>query len=406
MWDAHWTLILLHYALFFGALICMLPATLLLVEVISAKRKCQPEEPVTSTAVRSVVIIPAHNEELELPKTLTMMTATQPTTSRILVVADHCTDETVSVAKSFGVDVIERQPPSKPGKSQALADGVRYLEHEPPDVVVMVDADCHFVDDGLQRLIISVHENQRAEQAIYRMEPPAPPSLHARLSAFAFQLKNEIRAKGLAAMNAPCHLTGSGMAFPWQQVCKLPLRSESLVEDLELGILLAERGTPAHLRANATILSRLPQNDEASLHQRRRWEHGYLRSMLPGIWRLFKAALHHRDKKLILLALDLCVPPLTFLSLLIAAGWVFSLLGVFLNFSSWPIFFLWSHTASLLFAAIIMATTRYPGTIIQFSELRTVPRYLMWKTPILFDFFYRPERNWQRTERTNHTSHP
>ena len=401
MWDAHWMANVLYQVLLLGALVCTVPVAFILIEIMNAKRVTSPPEHVPNPDIRSVLIIPAHNEELELRNTLSVLTRCQPPTTRILVVADHCTDDTVRIAKSFHVDLIERKLPSKPGKSHALSEGVCSLANDPPDVVVMMDADCQFVADGLTKLIVSTHTNQRPEQAIYRMAPPRPPTFHSQLSAFAFQLKNEIRAKGLAAMNAPCHLTGSGMAFPWQHIRTLSLQSESLVEDLELGILLTARGTPAHLNPGSTVLSKLPQSAAAALKQRRRWEHGYLRTMVPGLFRLVQSAIQQRDPKLMLLALDLCIPPLSFLSLTLGAGWSFALLSALFSVTSWALFSLWSLIISLFIAAILLATWRYPGAIIRPKELTQAPRYLLWKIPVMLSFFYRPERNWQRTERTN-----
>lgn len=400
MSDEQWANMVLGQVLLAGSVLCTFPAFFVLVETLFARKHHKREKDGLASPIDVAVVIPAHNEEIELGTTLQALRHECTPTTRILVVADHCSDHTARIARTSVVDVIERNAPSKRGKSYALADGVRALRDEPPDVVVFVDADCRFAPGGLQRLVDSVHRNQQPEQSVYLMESPGTSSFHGKLSAFAFQFKNEIRAKGLAAMHAPCQLTGSGMAFPWKQICNLPLESQSLVEDLELGILLATRGTPAFLCSDAKILSQLPHSRDAALRQRRRWEHGYMRSAIPGAVRLLWAAARHRDPKIVLLALDLCIPPLSFLSIAICLGWLLSLVAALMQLAPWTPWMQWNLAALLLCAAITIAVATTTDSPIRVIDLLKVPRYLTWKLPIALTLFYRPERKWQRTDRT------
>ena len=54
-----------------------------------------------------IAIVPAHNEADNLPITLPALMRQTRTPDRIIVVADNCTDDTVSVARSLGAEVIE-----------------------------------------------------------------------------------------------------------------------------------------------------------------------------------------------------------------------------------------------------------------------------------------------------------
>lgn len=53
------------------------------------------------------VLIPAHNEESQLAATLQSLVAQDTPATRVLVVADNCTDSTVAVAQSNGADTFE-----------------------------------------------------------------------------------------------------------------------------------------------------------------------------------------------------------------------------------------------------------------------------------------------------------
>ena len=72
---------------------------------------------------------------------------------RLLVVADNCTDHTAAVARAAGAEVLERRDAERRGKGYALAAGVDTLRAGPPDVVVIVDADCRPAAGAIDRLV-------------------------------------------------------------------------------------------------------------------------------------------------------------------------------------------------------------------------------------------------------------
>ena len=86
------------------------------------------------------VIIPAHDEEIALPHLLASLAA-QPSIGTIIVVADHCSDRTASVARAAGATVIERDSGAR-GKPAALRDALAWYAHQPDhaDGVAFVDA--------------------------------------------------------------------------------------------------------------------------------------------------------------------------------------------------------------------------------------------------------------------------
>ena len=65
-----------------------------------------------------------------------------------------------------------------------------------------------------------------------------------RVAEFAFRVKNWVRPLGLRALNLPCQLMGTGMAFPWAVIRSANLASGLAVEDLKLGLDLARAGHP------------------------------------------------------------------------------------------------------------------------------------------------------------------
>lgn len=93
--------------------------------------------PVTVT-----VLIPAHNEEVSLAQTVASLLSQSHRPERVVVVADNCTDSTVSVARRVGAEVFESVGNTKK-KAGALNQALQeMLPHQGDNEVVMVmDAD-------------------------------------------------------------------------------------------------------------------------------------------------------------------------------------------------------------------------------------------------------------------------
>jgi glycosyltransferase involved in cell wall biosynthesis len=57
---------------------------------------------------------------------------------RLLVVADNCSDDTAAIATAEGAETIERSDLAHRGKGYALDFGIRHLELDAPDVVIVI----------------------------------------------------------------------------------------------------------------------------------------------------------------------------------------------------------------------------------------------------------------------------
>ena len=135
---------------------------------------------------------------------------------RLLVVADNCTDDTAAVAKVAGAEVTERHDLARIGKGYALDWGLQHLSVDPPEIVIVIDADCRLATNTLDQLAMACATTRRPVQALYLMTAPDEPSINYRVAMFAFRVKNWVRPLGLRALNLPCQLMGTGMAFPWE----------------------------------------------------------------------------------------------------------------------------------------------------------------------------------------------
>ena len=344
------------------------------------------------------ILVPAHNEETGLAATLIPLIPQLRACDRLVVVADNCTDTTAEIAQSCGAIVLERQDLTQRGKGYALDYGLNFLADDPPDVVIIVDADCRVEAGAIATLAAAAQATQRPTQATYLMTKPPQPSAKDSVSVFAFTVKNLVRPLGLLQLGLPCLLTGTGMAFPWTAIRSVNLATGHLVEDMKLGIDLTIAGYPPLYCPEARVFGMLPQQQDATRSQRTRWEHGHLQAISAYAPILLKAAIQRHQLEAMALVLELCVPPLSLFLLswfalsAIAIGWAI-LTGL------WTAAILAIVTGICLAGTVLGAWVKFGSKDLPLGELLAIPLYVLWKIPLYFKFLIRPQQSWVRTER-------
>ena len=346
----------------------------------------------------AVVLIPAHDEASVIQATLMNLKHEIDEADQIIVVADNCTDETAEIAHSMGAKVLERVEPERKGKGYALDFGLKAIAMNPPNIVIVVDADCLVQADSIRWLKHQTLNTGNPSQAVYLMTQPPEPGIKAQISAFAFKVKNWIRPLGLARLNLPCPLTGTGMAFPWNAIKSLDIANGEIVEDMKMGLDLAMAGTPPMLCAQARVLGQLPSQSSASISQRTRWEHGHLQMLKRYVPQLLGQAFIQRRWVLALMALDLAIPPLSLLVIL----WT-GIAAIAISFSlltaTWLPTILTATSGSILLLAVLMAWLGFGRQDLSIQTLFLFPFYLLWKIPLYLGFLIKPQEQWVRTKR-------
>lgn len=381
------------------ALLLAIPVAVLFTECIAALLPSRASaKAAPASHLKTAVLMPAHNEAIGIRQVLEALLPQLSPDDRLVVIADNCTDETATIARSTGATVIERQDKTQRGKGYALDYGVSFLAADPPDVVVLVDADCLVQPGTLQRIAHQAAIINRPAQALYLMEQPAKPKPKDAVSALAFLVKNLVRPRGLAQLGLPCLLTGTGMAFPWSIIRNAALASGNIVEDMQLGIDLSIAKHPPLFCNHTRVTGLLPQQEQAATSQRTRWEHGHLQTILTQVPKLLKASLSQRRFDLLAMALDLSIPPLSLLILSWIAVTGIAVIAGCLGLSWWPGLVL-AIEGLLMFTAILVAWARFGRAELPVRTLLAVPLYILWKIPLYAAFLLRPQREWVRTER-------
>lgn len=100
------------------------------------------------------IIIPARNEEQNLPRLLSSIVQSEASATEVLVVDDASTDNTASIARSFGARVLASAslPEGWTGKTWACHQGALAAA---TDLLFFLDADTYLLPEGLERILSS-----------------------------------------------------------------------------------------------------------------------------------------------------------------------------------------------------------------------------------------------------------
>lgn len=380
------------------AVLFLAPVTILLVQVLMALSACQPGHLSRGRRTTVGILIPAHNEAAVIADTLASILPQRVEGDRLLVVADNCSDETAVIARSLGAQVVERTDLERRGKGYALDFGVRLMQDDPPEVVIVIDADCQVEPGTIDRLARTCAETSRPVQALYLMRSPEGAGLMTRIAEFAWVVRNRVRPLGNHRLGLPCQLMGTGMAIPWSVIGNAKLASGHIVEDMKFGIDLALAGYPPVFCPDAKVTSYFPGNKTAGGTQRMRWEHGHLSVILHEFPRLLASAFRERNVGLLGLAVDLMVPPLSLLALILVILFLLNLILFLVEGITWPLN-LSLVTFGLFAIAIVIAWHGWGRRVISFLTLLMIPFYILPKIPLYLRFLTKRQSTWVKTGR-------
>jgi cellulose synthase/poly-beta-1,6-N-acetylglucosamine synthase-like glycosyltransferase len=387
------------FAMLVLAFAMAIPVSFLAIQIGAAFLSARPSALASLSPCPSLaVVMPAHNEEAIISRTVASIMHQLPPTGRLLVVADNCTDSTAQIALRAGAEVAIRQDMTRIGKGYALDHGVRVLSPDPPQVVIFIDADCEVDHGSLETLAKRCSSTGRPAQARYAMlaRPSASPA--DKVSQLAWTIKTFVRPLGSARLGWPCQLMGSGMALPFEIINQLDLATGHLAEDQKLGAELAISGKLPFFCPDAQIFSQLPQNEAGKNQQRIRWEHGHLSIIGEFFLPLIGRALSKRSLQLLAFALDLCIPPLSLLALSLALTESITLSWFIATGSVSPLV-VSSAVLTCFVVSIAAAWWRFGQDLISPRELMAAPAYCLFKIPSFIRFFINRQIEWVRTAR-------
>src|SRR5687767_9681696 len=117
------------------------------------------------------VVIPALNEAESLPHVLGDL----PGGVRVVVVDNGSTDGTAAIARANGAEVVHAP---RRGYGTAVQAGINHLRGNPPDVLVILDADGADPADRLMELVAPITEGRADLVASDRSHTAEPGALN------------------------------------------------------------------------------------------------------------------------------------------------------------------------------------------------------------------------------------
>lgn len=391
LWAASWGLALLLVLLF----------TIYCIEIIAGiwRSHANPSETQAAEALagRTVILIPAHNEEAMIATTLAELHARISDPVSILVIADNCSDKTADLARAGGAVVLERQDEDLRGKAYALAHGRDWLKADPPDCVVVMDADCMLTPGSAELLASHALEHGVPVQATNLVEASSAAPPMVQISNFAMLVKNLVRQRGMTRLGGAALLTGTGMAFPWPLFATAPLANAELAEDLALGVTLTRQGHVPRFVERARVSSDAAARED-TLVQRTRWEHGFVSTARRYALPLILAGIGRFSASRLFLGLHLMVPPL---ALLFALGFGVFAINALAGLATGDFLPALAILAAIAVAAIltILVWFLHGRDVLTGGALLRVPFYILWKIPVYLKLLTGRETRWIRTRR-------
>lgn len=285
--------------------------------------------PATSPHHRFAVCIPAHNEEVLLPRLLQSLSCIEYPRELydIHVVADNCTDRTAEVAANEGATVHERCNLELLGKGYALewllariqGWGLQY------DAVVIVDADSTVSGNLLDVMNRHLARGDDVIQSYYGVKN-GQESWSSALDAARLAVFNDLRPRGRDALRLSAGLRGNGMCFRSNILERVGWKAFTLAEDVEMHLALVGGGTRVTYAGDAAVLGEMPTSLRQAQSQNVRWERGRLQMLRAFGPRLVMQGIRRRDPVQLDAVAEQLVPPL---SVLTAYTGLFFLLTVF-----------------------------------------------------------------------------
>jgi len=349
---------------------------------------------------RIVVMVPAHNEELYLPRLLgTLIRQEYPSDRfRIVVIADNCTDGTAAGARSMGVEVFERADPDKRGKGYAIGWVLERLDLNAAEALVIVDGDSMVGPDFLRQLNMQLERGDEVIQCYNGVANPGH-SWFTRLMDVSRTIANEILHPGKRKLGLSSHLMGNGMCFSTRIIRDFGWNAFTVGEDWEYYARLVLTGTPVGYSREARVYHQESVNLRQASSQRLRWSGGRFQVLRQYGPSLFLEGLRRRD----LMCLDASLP-LLFPNP--SLGMNLTLLGLGLSLIPW--FF----TGSVALAAVFLALAVVQLILFMIGVMHTkdkvanalslflAPAFLVWKLGIdLLSLGGLGTKRWKPTER-------
>ena len=357
--------------------------------------------PFTPSRLRFInVLIPAHNEELYLPRLLASLeTQDYPKNlHRVTVIADNCADGTAAAARRFDVDVLERTDTERSGKGHAIGWTLERLDLDRIDAIVIVDADSPVGDGFLEQLNLQLERGDRVIQCYNAVANPGQ-SWFTRVMDVSRTISNDILHPAKRKLGLSSYLMGNGMCFDTRVLREIPWNAFTVGEDMEYcaRLLLADQHIGYCRHAKVYHQESVTLRQASS--QRIRWSSGRFQALVRFGPSLIRKAITAGSVVCLDATLPYVFPNPSLGMNLTILGFVLSL--VFWLFTAGMSFATWFAVLAVLQVLMFVVGALYTkDKLANAMSLVLAPTFLVWKLAIdILSMCGVGARRWKPTER-------
>jgi len=220
------------------------------------------------------IIIPAHNEEKSIAKTIkSVLNLNYPKDKlKIIVVNDQSTDKTKEIAERFKGVLVVYNKHKGIGKASALNRGLKLVSTE---LFSVLDADSEVSKDSLKKLVILFKEKNTAA-AISRIMIKNNKNTLTNIQRIEYILATFIRK--LMSKIDTLHITPGVLSVYRTSVVKKlnGFDENNITEDLEIAMKLRYHNYSVKMNDEAVTYTNVPFTLDKFWHQRIRWFRGFI----------------------------------------------------------------------------------------------------------------------------------
>lgn len=348
------------------------------------------------------IVIPAHNEEKVLAKTLYSLFALvyPKNLYEIFVVADNCSDSTAKIAKNIGATVLERENEEKKGKGFALRWAFdEILDDETFDALIVFDSDSLVSGNYLEVMNYYMEKGSKVIQSS-DLVLPKDDSWSSESTRIGFLLYNYVKPMGRKVLGFDMGLRGNGMCFRREVLQEVPWKAWSLTEDVEYGLTLLLKGIDIDFAPEADVWAEMPSKSENAESQRKRWEIGRYPIIRKYAPQLFKAAFRRGKLKYLDTLIDLVTPPLVNTLLIVVALCAINVILWLLGWVGQQFVWVWAGIALSGILHLLVGLYAAGADKKIYKSVLYIPVYVFWKLKVyLKAATIEREKQWVRTKR-------
>jgi cellulose synthase/poly-beta-1,6-N-acetylglucosamine synthase-like glycosyltransferase len=238
--------------------------------------------------------VPAHNEAEQIGATVrSILSQTYPVT-RLIVIADNCTDSTAEIAAAHGAEV-HRTVDNRHKKAGALNRGFELLRPGEVDYVMQMDADTELIPEFIERCLPALTSPRVGGVCARFIPKPGLGDTWFQRLLVKLQRIEYLRYDGMLSRHRdPSVLSGTASIYAYDALAQVaalyrcpdprPWNQHSLVEDYRLTLDIKHLGYRAIVPPGARVYTDVPTTFRALWRQRIRWSGGTLAELEKHGW--------------------------------------------------------------------------------------------------------------------------